>query len=141
MLPLLYPQKLRHTLAETIHRLPHHELVRPFAEDLMRVMLNVLRDDNEENAVVALKVIIDLHRSYKSVLQDHVQPFLELVQAFYNNMKNTVNEAFKSDSAQTQSVPGQAANLVSLARLRWCALYLTNRQLVLTLSAALDSVL
>ncbi|PWN50372.1 hypothetical protein IE53DRAFT_368968 [Violaceomyces palustris] len=97
-------QRLRHCLVETIHRLPQHELARPYAVSLMTAMLGVLRDDNEDNATIALKVIIDLHRSFKAVLQEQVQPFLELVKALYGNMKNTVEEAFKSDASQFPQV-------------------------------------
>ncbi|EPQ29591.1 uncharacterized protein PFL1_02810 [Pseudozyma flocculosa PF-1] len=105
-------QRLRHVVVETIHRLPQHELVKPFADGLMTSMLNVLRQDNEENAVVALKVIIDLHRSFKAVLQEQVQPFLELVKTLYTSMGTTVEEAFKSEASQLsqpQAQPGAAA--------------------------------
>ncbi|KAN0059794.1 transcription-associated protein 1 [Thecaphora frezii] len=97
-------QRLRHITVETIHRLPQHEMAKPYANTLMTSMLGVLRDDNEENAVVALKVIIDLHRSFKAVLQEQVQPFLELVKKLYSNMSNTVEEAFKSEAAQLSQV-------------------------------------
>lgn len=60
----------------------------------MVCMLEVVRSDNEENAVQALKIIIDLHRNHKAVLEEHVQPFLTLVQTLYTNMKDTVKEAF-----------------------------------------------
>lgn len=88
------PKKLRHILLETLHRLYPSEAARPFASSLMTCMLEVVRSDNEENAVQALKIIIDLHRTHKAVLEEHVQPFLNLVQTLYTNMKDTVKEAF-----------------------------------------------
>lgn len=96
-------QRLRHILLETTHRLPQQEVLKPYADSLMTAMLNVLRDDNEDNAVLALKVIIDLHRSFKAVLQDQVQPFLEIVKKLYANMKNTVEHAFESEASQLQA--------------------------------------
>ncbi|GAC95952.1 phosphatidylinositol kinase [Pseudozyma hubeiensis SY62] len=96
-------QRLRHIVLETTHRLPQQEVLKPYADTLMTAMLNVLRDDNEDNAVLALKVIIDLHRSFKAVLQDQVQPFLELVKKLYANMKNTVEQAFESEASQLQA--------------------------------------
>lgn len=88
------PKKLRHILLETLHRLYPSEAARPLASSLMTCMLEVVRSDNEENAVQALKIIIDLHRTHKAVLEEHVQPFLNLVQTLYTNMKDTVKEAF-----------------------------------------------
>lgn len=93
-------QRLRHIILETTHRMPQHDVFKPYADPLMTAMLNVLRDDNEDNAVLALKVIIDLHRSFKAVLQDQVQPFLDLVKKLYANMKNTVEQAFESEASQ-----------------------------------------
>ncbi|SNX86514.1 related to TRA1 - component of the Ada-Spt transcriptional regulatory complex [Melanopsichium pennsylvanicum] len=107
-------QRLRHILLETTHRLPQQEVLKPYADSLMTAMLNVLRDDNEDNAVLALKVIIDLHRSFKAVLQDQVQPFLELVKTLYTNMNNTVQHAFESDASQQQATAAPTATLSSI---------------------------
>lgn len=98
-------QRLRHGIIETIYRYPQHEAVRTHAERLMQVMLRAVQEDNEENATVAFKVIIDLHRSFKAVLQPQVQPFLELVQKLYLNMRTAVAEAFG-----TERTPGKAAS-------------------------------
>ncbi|PKI83589.1 transcription-associated protein 1 [Malassezia vespertilionis] len=95
-------QRLRHGIIEAIYRYPQHEAVRSHAERLMQVMLRAVHEDNEENATVAFKAIIDLHRSFKSVLQPQVQPFLELVQKLYLNMGNAVAEAFG-----TERTPGK----------------------------------
>ena len=97
-------QRLRHALIETIYRYPQHEAVRTHAERLMQVMLRAVQEDNEENATVAFKMIIDLHRSFKAVLQPQVQPFLELVQKLYLNMRAAVADAFG-----TERTPGAAA--------------------------------
>ncbi|CBQ69344.1 related to TRA1-component of the Ada-Spt transcriptional regulatory complex [Sporisorium reilianum SRZ2] len=103
-------QRLRHMVLETTHRLPQQEVLKPYADSLMTAMLSVLRDDNEDNAVLALKVIIDLHRSFKAVLQDQVQPFLELVKSLYSNMKNTVEQAFESEASQLQGAATASAS-------------------------------
>lgn len=99
-------QRLRHGIIETIYRYPQHEAAKPHAERLMQVMLRAVKEDNEDNATIAFKVIIDLHRSFKSVLQSQVQPFLELVQQLYLNMRSAVAEAFG-----TEQSPGQAASV------------------------------
>ncbi|WFD31947.1 transcription-associated protein 1 [Malassezia sp. CBS 17886] len=97
-------QRLRHSIVEAIYRYPQHDAVRTHAERLMQVMLRAVQDDNEDNATLAFKVIIDLHRSFKAVLQPQVQPFLELVQKLYLNMRAAVADAFG-----TEQTPGAAA--------------------------------
>lgn len=56
--------------------------------------MKILRAENEENAVVCVKIIIDLHRSFRHVLEDQVQPFLDIVQEIFQNMEITVKDAF-----------------------------------------------
>ncbi|KAI7852465.1 hypothetical protein BDC45DRAFT_550494 [Circinella umbellata] len=65
--------------------------------------MHLLRVENEENAVVCVKIIIDLHRSFRHVLEDQVQPFLDIVQEIYQNMEQTVKDAF--DSPTTPAGP------------------------------------
>ncbi|GAA5822515.1 hypothetical protein JCM11251_006364 [Rhodosporidiobolus azoricus] len=70
--------KLRNVLVHILHRLPHVEPLRPHAPALMTLLLHLLRTESEDNAALALKVIIDLHRSYSrpppANLAPHPQP-------------------------------------------------------------------
>lgn len=67
-----------------------------------------MRVENEDNAVVCVKIIIDLHRAFKHVLEDQVQTFLDVVQEIYQNMDQAVKDAFDNPgtpaSAATVSV-------------------------------------
>ncbi|CAJ0847590.1 5741_t:CDS:2, partial [Entrophospora sp. SA101] len=49
---------------------------------------------NEDNAVICLKIIIELHRCHKNLLEDQVQPFLDIVKEMYANMEKAVRDAF-----------------------------------------------
>lgn len=60
--------------------------------------MNLLRNENEENAVVCVKIIIDLHRSFRHVLEDQVQPFLDIVQEIFKNMEQTVKDSLDAPS-------------------------------------------
>jgi transformation/transcription domain-associated protein len=72
----------------------------------MALLMHIVRNDNEENAVLSLKIMIDLHRNYKSVVADQVQPFLDFVFEMYQNMPNIIKEAFDNTSATvTGSTP------------------------------------
>lgn len=82
--------------------------MRPFALDLLKVLMHLLRVENEDNAVICLKIIIDMHRSYKQMLQDQVQPFLDIVQDMYRNMEQTVKDAFDMPATTPTPTPNAA---------------------------------
>jgi transformation/transcription domain-associated protein len=54
----------------------------------------LLRVDSEDNAVICLKIIVDLHKNYTALMENQVQPFLDLVIEIYNNMPIAVANAF-----------------------------------------------
>ncbi|KAI8368238.1 uncharacterized protein BYT42DRAFT_123486 [Radiomyces spectabilis] len=87
-------QKLRNILLEIIFRLPQTEPLKQYAADISRTLMQLLRVENEDNAVVCVKIIIDLHRSFRHVLEDQVQPFLDIVQEIFQNMEQAVKDAF-----------------------------------------------
>ena len=60
----------------------------------MALLMQIVQTDNEDNAVLSLKIMIDLHRHYKAVVADQVQPFLDFVFEMYANMPHIVKEAF-----------------------------------------------
>jgi len=64
----------------------------------MALLMQIIKTDNEDNAVLALKIMIDLHRHYKVVVADQVQPFLDFVFEMYGNMPNIVKEAFDTNT-------------------------------------------
>ena len=66
----------------------------------MSLLLNILRTDNEENAVMTMKIIIDLHRSYKTILDHTVDQFVTTVKEIYENMPVVVGETFGPNSSE-----------------------------------------
>ncbi|OAJ42214.1 hypothetical protein BDEG_25701 [Batrachochytrium dendrobatidis JEL423] len=109
-------QKLRNIILEIIHRFPHNEALRQYVLDLMRVLMIVLREDNEDNGSISLKIIVDLHKNYKMLAEEFVQPFLNIVQEMYQNMEKAVTDAFgdinamdEADQSVASSSPGLAS--------------------------------
>ncbi len=75
----------------------------------------MLEKDNEENAVICLRIILDLHKNFRPHLEAEVQPFLDFVRQIYHNFPTTVNEFFSSiDSAQYAMHHGQAGPSASV---------------------------
>lgn len=106
---VIFIQRARLAILETLHRLPQFEPARPYAKELMRMMVHVVREDNEENAVVGIKVIIDLHRHLKSELEGEVAPFLQLVGDLYKNFKKSVALAFEVEAVTSKTEAGPGA--------------------------------
>ncbi len=58
-------QRYRHTLLSFLQRLPHNEPFRQHEVMVMDLMVKLLKVENEENALLCLKVMIDGFRSHK----------------------------------------------------------------------------
>lgn len=71
--------KLRNVVLEILNRLPHSEVIRPFVPDLLKLSMHVLTFDNEENGLICLRIIFDLHKNFRPALEQEVQPFLDFV--------------------------------------------------------------
>jgi len=74
------------------------------ALDIMNLMTHLVRTDNEEMGVICVKVIIDLNRTFRAVLDPHIQPLVALVNDMYNSMPDLVEKTFgKSTSVLNSS--------------------------------------
>ncbi|KAG6609753.1 Phosphatidylinositol kinase (PIK-L3) [Phytophthora cinnamomi] len=84
--------RCRKVLLQILNRLPSNEALRPYVAQLLQLLMEVLQKDNEDNALIALKTLFDLHRNYRPGLRNEVQPFLELVQLMYKNLQTTMKK-------------------------------------------------
>lgn len=88
--------KLRNIVVEILNRLPHSEVLRPFVPDLLKVAMQVLTTDNEENGLICIRIIFDLLRNFRPSLEAEVQPFLDFVCKIYQNFRLTVSHFFEN---------------------------------------------
>lgn len=95
-------QKLRNIILEILNRLPNNDLLRKYVPNLLKLSMYLLEVENEENAVICLRIIIDLHKNYRPSLESEVQPFLDIVQKIYNELPNTVALTFRGSSKQSR---------------------------------------
>ncbi|KAF5199838.1 Transcription-associated protein [Thalictrum thalictroides] len=103
--------KLRNIVVEILNRVPHSEVLRPFVQDLLKLALQVLTSDNEENGLICIRIIFDLLRNFRPSLEAEVQPFLDFVCKIYQNFRSTVSHFFEegmggASSASTLTGPG-----------------------------------
>ena len=81
-------------MLEILHRLPTNppEPFEPYAEEIVDLLINLVRTDNEENASICVKTIMDIMRHQTKVCQEKVQPFLGLIQELFDRMESVVRE-------------------------------------------------
>ncbi|KAI0810751.1 FAT domain-containing protein [Xylaria sp. FL0064] len=108
-------QKLRHCILEILHRLPTHQTpTEPFeqyAKEVVDLLMTLVRNDNEDNATLCVKIISDVMRHQPKILHDRVQPFLNLIQELFEQMEKVVREqldntALPINAAGPPSTPG-----------------------------------
>ncbi|KAL8160447.1 hypothetical protein V2J09_001984 [Rumex salicifolius] len=106
-----HEHKLRNVVVEILNRLPHSEVLRPCVQDLLKVALQVLTTDNEENGLICIRIIFDLLRNFRPTLENEVQPFLDFVGKIYQNFNLTVSHFFESGEMVPPPVSGSGAGL------------------------------
>ncbi|KAI6272293.1 hypothetical protein MCOR27_008404 [Pyricularia oryzae] len=105
-------QRIRICTLEIIHRLPTHpspaEPFEPYAEEVVELLTNLVRTDNEDNATLCVKIISDIMRHQHKTIGSKVQSFLSLIQELFEQMEQVVREQLDSGSANA-GAPGAPA--------------------------------
>ena len=81
--------QVRFIVLEILNRLPSNELLKPYIVKLLRLTMAILAVDNQENALVCLKIIFNLHKNFRPILKEYVPEFLRFVQSLYTNLEAT----------------------------------------------------
>ncbi|KAF2743549.1 hypothetical protein M011DRAFT_471297 [Sporormia fimetaria CBS 119925] len=108
-----FEQRLRNCLLEILHRLPMNppEAVEPYAARVVDKLMSLVRVENEDNAVLCIKTVMDFQRHHTKVLVDRVQPFLDLIREMFETMDQAVQDTFNDPApAASQGVPSTPNN-------------------------------
>lgn len=89
-------QQLRHLILETIHRMPANEHVRPLAPEITLLMIHIMRTDNEDNAVAAIKVVLDMYRGHRQVLDTQVKAFMEVILEIFKDVPSVIQSLIET---------------------------------------------
>ncbi|KAF1991150.1 hypothetical protein K402DRAFT_389346 [Aulographum hederae CBS 113979] len=106
-------QRLRMTVLEILSRLPlpTPEALEPYAGDIVDKLMSLVRTENEDNAVICVKTVMDILRHHTKTLSDRVQPFLDLIQEMFEMMDQSVKDTFDNPTQNPpQAVPGTPSN-------------------------------
>ncbi|KAK2172769.1 hypothetical protein NP493_930g01023 [Ridgeia piscesae] len=88
-------QQLRKLLLEIIHRIPTNDHLKPFVKPILSIMFKLLETDNEENVLVCLRIIIELHKQYRPQISTEVHHFLQFVKNIYKQLPNHLHPIFE----------------------------------------------
>lgn len=86
----------------------HAEVLKPYASGIVDVLMGLVKTENEDNAVLCMKTIMDLERHQPEATAGKVQPFLDLIQEMFEIMEQVVKDTF--DSPAQGGGPGTTPN-------------------------------
>lgn len=78
--------------------------IEPYAPEMVDKLMELARVENEDNAVLCMKTIMDLERHQIAATAARVQPFLDLIQEMFRGMEQVVKDTF--DAGHSSSVLG-----------------------------------
>lgn len=67
-----------------IHRLPITETLRTHVKSIITMMLKLLKTDNEENVLISLRIIIELHKHFRPSYNPEVS--IQMSKIIYYNL-------------------------------------------------------
>ncbi|XP_053690427.1 transcription-associated protein 1 [Sabethes cyaneus] len=88
-------QQVRKLILEMIHRLPTSDHIRPYVKPIITLTIKLLQSDNEENVLVCLRIIIDMHKQYRPVFHPEIQNFLSYVKSIYSDLPKHLTNMFE----------------------------------------------
>ena len=78
-----------------IQRLPANDSLKPHARDILVLMFKLLEYENEENVLVCLRIIIELHKQFRPQHSLEITHFLQFVKSIYKELPNHLSKIFE----------------------------------------------
>lgn len=95
-----FEHKLRNSILEIFSRSQLNENFTDYVVQTSDLLQKLLKEENELNGVLCLKIMAALFKSHKSLLQEKAIGFVDLIIEMYNNMEGLVESTFNSNSPQ-----------------------------------------
>lgn len=92
-------QQVRKLILEMIHRLPTNETLRPYVKPTLSLMFKLLEKENEDNVLICLRIIIELHKQYRPQHSAEIQTFLHTVKNIYQELPSHLGKIFEPKSS------------------------------------------
>jgi len=95
--------KIRHATLEIFSRMPQNLLMKDYVMELMTASVKVLNEDNDLNAYLAVKIVSDLNRTFRTQLETHVQSLVNFVSTTYQNMPKIIGGVLGGSGGMARS--------------------------------------
>ena len=102
-------QKLRALLLDIWVKLPLTESYKNYSLEMANIMLNIFEHDNEDNALVALRFFIELHKAYRQILEVSIAGFIEVSYRMLSLLPIALKDHFESSVSTMSSSPSNFA--------------------------------
>ena len=90
------------------------EALEAHAAKIVDKLMGLVKIENEDNAVLCMKTIMDFQRHQTKALADRVQPFLDLIQEMFETMEQAVQDTFDNPApAPAHGIPSTPNNQYS----------------------------
>ncbi|KAM7539597.1 hypothetical protein Aperf_G00000045134 [Anoplocephala perfoliata] len=115
--------RLRQMSVEVIHKMRNTEFCKTHVSDILQTLFKIIERENEETAILTVKVIIDLHKLHRPHFAPEVLQFLEFIRRIYRNLKTHVCNIFKPDDVyevnslqdlETSPLPFEAFSVITV---------------------------
>lgn len=90
-----HAHQVRKLVLEIIQRLPVTDHLKPHTPSILLLAFELLKTENEENVVVCLKIIIELHKQFRPQHSTEITHFLQFVKSIYKELPNHMNKIFE----------------------------------------------
>ena len=87
-----------------------HDVIEPYVVDIIERLMGLIKVENEENAVICMKTVMDFQRTQTSASEKTVQPFLTSIQEMFEGMGQVVKDTFDTPTTQGASAGSTPAN-------------------------------
>ena len=92
-------QQVRKLILEMIQRLPANDYLKPYAKSILSLTFKLLEFENEENVLVCLRIIIELHKQFRPQHSIEITHFLQFVKLIYKELPNHLTKIFEPKTA------------------------------------------
>lgn len=97
------------TILEILHRLPSNDYLRKHLKDVLEAMFRLVEVENEENVLICLRIIIELHKHYRPNYCEEVSVTIKRpakhALTLFHSLYQTGSEVSR---ARPEAVPGTA---------------------------------
>ena len=95
------------------------DVLKPYAPEIVDLLMGLVKIENEDNAVLCMKTVMDLERHQTEATADRVQPFLDLIQEMFEVMEQVVKDTFETpvqSGAASGSTPNNSSQIFQSPR-------------------------